>query len=51
MAQEIALLAARDAAVVALSPHDTGAAESAGYAAAFPQAYQTIAVGEEIVVR
>lgn len=47
----IALLGARNARLVSLSPHDTGPAGLAAFAAAFPQAYYTIAVGETIVVR
>ena len=47
----IALLTARNATLVALSPHDTGPAGLAAFAAAFPQAYRRVAVGEEIVVR
>jgi 7,8-dihydropterin-6-yl-methyl-4-(beta-D-ribofuranosyl)aminobenzene 5'-phosphate synthase len=47
----IALLRARNAKLVSLSPHDTGSAGLAAFAAAFPQAYYTVAVGEAIVVR
>ncbi|MFO7635159.1 MAG: MBL fold metallo-hydrolase [Caldilinea sp.] len=47
----IDLLTARNAAFVALSPHDTGPAGLSAFAAAFPLAYHPIAVGNEIVVR
>ena len=49
--QGIDLLTERDAALVALSPHDTGSAGLDAFAAAFPRAYRPIAVGKEIVVR
>lgn len=51
MQDGIALLRARNAKLVSLSPHDTGPAGLAAFAAAFPQAYYTVAVGEAIVVR
>ena len=47
----IALLEEHDAALVALSPHDTGAAGLKAFATAFGAAYHQIAVGEAIVVR
>lgn len=47
----IAQLQERNAALVALSPHDTGPAGLAAFAAAFPHVYHPIAVGEAIEVR
>ena len=47
----IAQLQERNVALVALSPHDTGPAGLAAFAAAFPQVYRPIAVGEMIEVR
>ena len=47
----IELLTARNVRLVALSPHDTGPAGLTAFANAFPQVYQPIAVGQEIIVR
>lgn len=47
----IALLAERDPALVALSPHDTGSAGLSAFETAFAESYHQIAVGEPIVVR
>jgi 7,8-dihydropterin-6-yl-methyl-4-(beta-D-ribofuranosyl)aminobenzene 5'-phosphate synthase len=45
----IQFLAAREPAVVALSPHDSGLAVRQAFQAAFPEAYQPIEVGRAIV--
>ena len=47
----IAQLQERNVALVALSPHDTGPAGLAAFAAAFPPVYHPIAVGDAIEVR
>jgi len=46
--RDIAYLQGRELALVALSPHDSGGEAAAAYRAAFPGAYQEIAVGRTI---
>ena len=47
----IALLGERSMGLVAISPHDTGPAGLAAFAAAFPLTYRPVIVGEPITVR